>query len=1259
MKRAMRVRRLPRLIALVAICATLAVFVLPLAAREIIGAARLKAVTEQALSDALGRKVSITGDVSILFVPWFGLAMGPVTVADAPGFGDAPMLAARRLEMTIRVLPLLRRVVSPGSVRVRDLTLRLRRNASGRTNWSDLTAPVPSPAAKAPGWEVAPEPRDILLENATLTYDDAVTDRTLTITQGNLKTGRSQPFNFSASFQAAGFVQQGRLECHASGKATFDTSTGRLGLQDTVVETVLTLDRPLVPGGATPTRLASRLVAAYTPASGDLRITDIDARLSEARLTGSASIADLLGKPAITTQLRLTLNAKGRWRELLGLTPGTLPDSLVSASGPDADEPGPVGNGDAKITAQARDVPGKLVLTLAAAADASGVTVREAALALPGKGRVTAQARLAFGPGPHLDATVNAEDVDFDALPRPTGIATWSWPAPWPGYWPEKGLLDATIDLRRCRLAGLAMTDAHATLTGGKGLLRLYPVSIALPDGVVAADARIDAGPGGLSPESPGSLGLDARAAVTPHAAPGEAAVPPSRVRLLGRLHATGAHGNILVQTPDPVRAAAVLGLAGLVPLSSPLDAKGSFAVAPGVGRAVAKASLTGLEAKIAGTVLRGQIAYDTEAQGLLNFDLSADSLDLDHLGVLPDVAVAGGAPSTLRATGKLRAQRVDAHGIEAKNVAADLTVANGQVSGSLSGGDLFGGRLSGKVETTPAGKVSASLALAGANAALLPGLSPKSPLSGTIAAKAGFEAQKNAKGKLTGLTATVEAEAPQLALGTGGGRQTLAAPKALLTLKGRDAPAGSGDAVDCDASLVVTQAAAFGLTDIRLAASGPLALDGAGKLRGPGPVKLEASALARPQRAGRPVKLTLAGPLTSDASGGFSAGDLRLDAGGVPATLKVWRKGGEAAPVNFSLETGPLVPRKALADWGVALPEGLAADRLQKGSLAVSGTAGSQGLDVKKLALTLDESGVTGSGVMTDYDFYHGKWDLHADRLDWDAYFPRTATTGPPPLSERRKPLQLDLLRRLALAARLNLGWFKKGNVTFGPTTITADARGGQFTYHQDSPRFYGGRFAADIKGDGRDTALKTLVELKLESVEIAKFLFDWADGDTLDSGGATFILAARTSGANEMELRDNLAGNASLQITRGSFRVREPAAKPGEKTSADSIPFSVFSSSWLARGGVAHSDDFLIESPRMHVTGKGNVDLRDETINLSLTAALASGGQVPATIIGPLDNPKLTIDRSKMLGEMVYRVLQGIVSIPGRAVTRILQVR
>lgn len=1242
-KPAGKTRRLSRLIVLTVAGLLLAAFLLPLAARQIIGAARLKTIAEQTLSEALGRRVTIEGDVTIVFAPWLSIRMGPLRVAEAPGFGDAPMLTVSRLEMTIRMLPLTRRIVSPGLVRVHDLHLHLRRDATGRGNWEGLTALAVAAAPEAPGWEFAPQPGDIRVENAAVDYRDAPSGRTMAIRDVQFKTGLGQPFSFSLSFRADGFLPDGQLECHVGGKASFDPNGGGLTLERTLVETGLTLERPLVAGGASPTHLVGRFAAAYDPAADRLAITELDTRLAGAQLTGTVMVERPLRDAKTQAALALTLDMNGAWREILGLVPAESPGNLVAAPAETSLEPAPDAPGEARLSADRQSHPDRAVLRLSASAEGGRIEADKLSLTLP-QGRITGKGRFATGPVPSLDADLAAKDVNFDALPLPAGRGTWPWPLPWP----TGGNFDARLELHHCRLAGQDIAEAHVTGRGQNGLLRLAPASVVLPGGVVSLDARFDAG---LPTENTtaSSLGLDIRATLQPRT--GE---PQSQLRLLGRLRAEGARGNLQAISQDPARALAVLGLHGLVPPGGPLELKSTFTLAPAVNRLVAKGALTGLEANLAGTTLRGQITYDAATAPALAFDLAVDSLDADRLGslsALPATGTESGAGHA-RAEGKLRIDHLTARGLEARNLALGLNLADGKTTGTVTGGELFGGKLSGKIDTDPGGRVAAALQLAGVDARRLPG---SLGLSGTLHAKADLEAALGGKNRPAAFSATLEATAPQLHALRGGKTQTLASPKAVLTVKARRA---GTDGLDVEGNLVADLASGFGLHEAHLAASGPVSLDGSGRLRDNASVKLEGASLVRFSDTGKPVKTTLAGQLVLETDGGFTAKDLRLDAGGLTASLKLARKSADGA-TSFALDTGPVAPRTVLADWGVALPAGLAADRLTKASASLSGVVTGNACDLKRLALSVDDSTVTGSASLPGCDPKRGKWDLRLDRLDCDAYFPHQPSSGPPPLAERRKPLDLRVLRELALEAKAQIGWLKKGNVVFDATTITAGAKGGQFTYRQESPHFYGGRFSADIRGDARDTALKTLVELKLESIEIARFLREWAEGDTLDSGAATFILAARTSGENEEELRGNLAGNASLQITRGALKVREPGAKAGEQTPVEKLPFDIFSSSWQARGGVAHTDDFRIDSPRMRVTGKGFVDLRDETINLSLLAALTGGGEVPATIIGPLDGPKLTIDRSKMLGDMVYRVLQGIVSIPGKAVTRILQIR
>jgi AsmA protein len=1226
-------RRLPRLLAALAVAVLALGLGLPPLARHVIGPERLRAVAAKALTDALGRETVLSGDVSITLNPWLGLSMGPVAVADAPGFGQAPLFTANKVEMTIRMLPLLAKVVSPGSVRADGVTVHLARQADGRTNWDDLAAP--KDAAAGSGWTVVPQPRAVRLENVSLRYDDAATGRSLSVTGARLRTGVGQPFDFAASFQAHGLVPDGSLECHLQGRASFDPGSGRLGLHATRVETGLVLNTPLVPGGAVPVRAVSRCVLDYDAGAAALTLSDIDARAAGLRLTGTAGVSDLPGAPRLAGRLELDAELDGGWRELLGLSRPGGSENLVAVPGPQAPsaEPTPAAPAGAALRAPLHN---SLTAALVVAADDSGLHLTEFTARLP-KGTVGGTARATLGYRPSLIGELTAEDVDFNAL----GLGgDGGWPVP--GAWIFGCDMDLRAVLRRCTAGSLDIAEAGATLRAGPGLVRLAPASAVLAGGqVVNLDARLSPAGG---PD--GGPGCDIAAALEPAGL---------KTRFSGRLDATGAAGAWSLASPDAAATAKALGL-GALP-AGPVEAKGQLTL---LAEPSGKWMLSNLDARAAGLAFRGQLGSSSGPADGLGFDLSVDHLDLDRAAAL----AAGGAPASQpqagalpRAKGKLRLEQVSGRGLDLKNAVLDLTLGEKGLSAVLESAEAWGGKLSGSLERQATGRLGAALQLSGAEAGRLTAKTAM-PLAGPVSAKITLDAAGGPKGRLGAVSGSIEAEAPQLALTKAGQRQPIATPKASLTFKGHE----GADGFDGEAGLTLSAAGFDGghggpsLRDIRLALAGPVSLDRDGRPRETMQGKLEATAQARPAGGGSDTRLSLAGPVVVDASGGFTAGDLAVTLAGATATAKVWRKGGEAGPIQFSLDTGMFSPRQVFPTLGLALPAQAPPQLLAKASLAVAGAVEDKAVAIHKLAASLDDTRATGHGSFERFDPWRGKWELAVDRLDLDAYSPHKPAAGPPSLADRRKPLDLKPLREAALEAKLHFGWLKKGNVTFDAATASFNAKNGLFTFRQESPRFYGGRLFVEVRGDARDTALKTAIELKLEGIEIARFLHDWADGDTLASGACTFVVAARTSGASEGELRDNLAGTGNLQITRGEIKVRDPDKLVDGKPQEERLPFEVFSSSWNAKGGVAHSDDFRIESPRMLVAGRGECDLRHETINLTLMATLSGGSQVPATIIGPLDGPKVTIDRSRIIGDMVYRVLQGIVSIPGKAVTRIL---
>ncbi|TGY89640.1 AsmA family protein [Marinicauda algicola] len=130
---------------------------------------------EQAASDALGREVSISGDISLALLPKVQARAGDVTIANAEGFGEEPFAQMDALRLTLQLLPLVRREFVIEEFILVDPVIRLEQRA-GRNNWSfgtGDTAPATSAGEgfRRPGaLPIEASFGDVRIENGTLIY---------------------------------------------------------------------------------------------------------------------------------------------------------------------------------------------------------------------------------------------------------------------------------------------------------------------------------------------------------------------------------------------------------------------------------------------------------------------------------------------------------------------------------------------------------------------------------------------------------------------------------------------------------------------------------------------------------------------------------------------------------------------------------------------------------------------------------------------------------------------------------------------------------------------------------------------------------------------------------------------------------------------------------------------------------------------------------------------------------------------------------
>ena len=107
---------------------------------------------ETAAEEALGRNVSIEGDLSLSVFPRLVIETGVIRIENPADFGGGEFASLKQAELNLELMPLLGGQLSINKVSCADLTVLLVKNADGRSNWDfskgDLDAVTEDNAAE-------------------------------------------------------------------------------------------------------------------------------------------------------------------------------------------------------------------------------------------------------------------------------------------------------------------------------------------------------------------------------------------------------------------------------------------------------------------------------------------------------------------------------------------------------------------------------------------------------------------------------------------------------------------------------------------------------------------------------------------------------------------------------------------------------------------------------------------------------------------------------------------------------------------------------------------------------------------------------------------------------------------------------------------------------------------------------------------------------------------------------------------------------
>lgn len=186
---------------------------------------------EKAATEALGREVKVTGKIGVSVFPRIEARAEGATIANPPGFGNAPFASMKQLRAAVKLIPLLFSKVEIDEFVLVDPNIGLINLEDGTNNWTfDVAGSKPTGPQPKPGAPLSGSLGDVRIMNGTVSYDDRAAKMLQTLSKLELKANMKaldKPFSINASGLAnqLAFKLNSRIE---NPKAMMDGLTSKV-----------------------------------------------------------------------------------------------------------------------------------------------------------------------------------------------------------------------------------------------------------------------------------------------------------------------------------------------------------------------------------------------------------------------------------------------------------------------------------------------------------------------------------------------------------------------------------------------------------------------------------------------------------------------------------------------------------------------------------------------------------------------------------------------------------------------------------------------------------------------------------------------------------------------------------------------------------------------------------------------------------------------------------------------------------------------
>ena len=434
-----------------------------------------KAELQRLVHEQSGRELELPGELKLKLFPWVAIETGRAVLGNAAGFGPEPMVEIEHARLGLKLLPLLHRKVEVAAIRLDGPTIRLSIDASGRSNWADLSGKSVAPAPGSEGGALSSvSVAGVEINRGTVLYVDRSAGTEIGVRELHVSTGAVAPGK-PFELQLSGTVQRGKSMTVAltlSGRAAVNTDASRYQLASPVF--TLQLKGEGLPAAGLPVTLRFDRIDADLNAQ-TLELPGMDLGVAGARLTGALRGTKIVDAPRISGPVHL---ADVSLRELLRNLEITLPVTRDAAAF------GRLGL-DGQLAASSHAVL------------LNGLKMRFDDTAATGQGGIADLDRMALAFDLDLDR-INADRYLAPAAPAaPAGSGTAAvrsaTPLPVPVALIRSLDVHGTLAVREAVFAGIQYSHLRVGINAAGGRLRIHPSEAQMYGGQYHGDVTVDA----------------------------------------------------------------------------------------------------------------------------------------------------------------------------------------------------------------------------------------------------------------------------------------------------------------------------------------------------------------------------------------------------------------------------------------------------------------------------------------------------------------------------------------------------------------------------------------------------------------------------------------------------------------------------------------------------------------------------------------------------------------------------------------------